>query len=195
MDRAGTRSHGSFGEVKLPAEILLDLTRRYTEAWRHYHTIEHVADMLQRGARLALSDEQILAIWYHDAVYVPDRPDNEEASAALAVEQLTRAGLADESIALVERIVLDTKTHEPSLVDSAAVIDLDLASLAAPWEGFCENRRRIRAEASFLDDAEFERRTEAFMQGMLARDRLFWTDWGRELEAAARRNLERSLSA
>lgn len=170
-------------------ELLLELTRRYTEPHRSYHGLPHVAWMLEAGRELGLDEDQQLAIWFHDAVYDVPGPDNEERSAALAVERLSAAGLAPERIARVERIVLDTRDHRPSLDASKPVIDLDLASLALPRPAFEANGERIRAEWSHVPEREFAAGRLAFMRGFLARERLFWTDWGAPLEARARENL------
>lgn len=114
------------------SDILLDLTRRYCEPHRHYHTIGHIADMLHRGRELDLRDEQVLAIWFHDAIYDTRSDTNEQDSADLAVQMLGAADHASAKIEDVRQIVLDTKGHVPSIPGSAAVIDLDLSSLAAP---------------------------------------------------------------
>ena len=58
------------------AALLLDLTRRYAEPHRHYHTLEHVAGMLYEGRAFPLDDGQVLAVWFHDAVYDARRSDN-----------------------------------------------------------------------------------------------------------------------
>ncbi|HLQ38752.1 MAG TPA: metal-dependent phosphohydrolase [Planctomycetota bacterium] len=178
-----------------PPCLLLELTRRYSEPHRHYHTIEHIAAMLHHGRGLQLSDAQLLAIWFHDAVYDPRALDNEERSAALAVQLLPAAGFAAPLVALVQRIVLDTKTHVPSLPESAAVIDLDLGSLALPWEKFRRNSAFIRAEYAHVPDAEFVAGRRAFLQRMLDRPRLFWTAFGAPLEPLARGNLARAIAA
>lgn len=62
--------------------ILLRLTELYTESGRHYHNLKHIAAMLT-GAPEKLSVEQIVAIWFHDAIYSPISLTNEEDSAAL----------------------------------------------------------------------------------------------------------------
>ena len=68
--------------------IFHDLTARYAEPQRAYHTMEHVTECLSHfdTARhlLARPDEVELALWFHDAVYDPRRGDNEEQSARLA---------------------------------------------------------------------------------------------------------------
>lgn len=182
-------------EQVFPTGLLLELTRRYTEPHRHYHGLPHVAWMLDRARELALDDDQILAIWFHDAVYDVPADDNEERSAALAVERLSAAGLPDARVQKIERIVLDTKHHVPSIDASRLVVDLDLASLALPRPAFERNGARIRAEYALVDDATFYAGRRAFLESFLARERIYCTDWGAPLEAAARANLQLDLEA
>jgi predicted metal-dependent HD superfamily phosphohydrolase len=176
----------------LPPSLLLELTRRWCEGHRHYHSIEHVAAMLHEGRDLRLTDAQVLAVWFHDAVYDPRGSDNEERSAALARELL--AGMEPATVELVARIVLDTKAHVPSVPESAPVIDLDLSPLALPWERFAANSAAIRREYAHLPDAEFAAGRRAFLQRMLARPRLYWTGSGARLEEPARANLRRAIA-
>jgi len=176
-------------------DLLIELTRRYAEPHRHYHTIEHIADMLHRGRALSLTDDQVLAIWFHDAVYDVGSTTNEADSARLAVERLTACGYPEAGIRAVERMVLDTKAHEPTTEGSAIVIDLDLRSLASPPDQFVANRENLRREASWLSDEEFEAASRGFAAGVLARERIFSTEWGAAFEAAARRNLATLLPA
>jgi predicted metal-dependent HD superfamily phosphohydrolase len=179
----------------LPTDLLLDLTRRYCEPHRRYHNLEHVAELLWRGRELPLSDEQVLAIWYHDAVYAVPGENNEADSAALAVSQLTQAGLEPARVAVVERIVLDTRNHLPSIPQSGLVIDLDLSPLAAPWERFLHNNHNIRAEYGCFDDAAFAHGQRAVFDRFLQRERIFVSAWGAAMEAVARANLQRARAA
>lgn len=174
-------------------DLLFELTRRYTEPQRHYHTLHHIAEMLMLGRDKGLTPEQIWAVWFHDAVYDPGSATNERDSAALATQRLPAIHMPAAMVATVAHIVRDTQDHVPTIDSAAAVIDLDLASLAAPWEVFVRNRENIRREYAHVSDADFAAGTAAFMEKMLQRERLFWTDWGRELEAGARANLERVL--
>ena len=178
-----------------PEPILVDLTRRYCEPHRVFHTLRHVADMLMNGRDLGLTGEQVLAIWYHDAIYDVQSRTNEVDSAALASEQLFSAGYPVASLRTVERIVLDTITHEASIEEAGIVMDLDLAALGGPWEGFCANTALIRAEHAHLDDASFQLEQAQMFHELLERPRIFHTDWGERLEAQARSNLARAIEA
>lgn len=178
----------------MPTDLLLELTRRYTEPHRHYHGLPHIAWMLDEARGVALDDDQVLAIWFHDAVYEVGAADNEERSAALAVERLAAAGLPAERVQRIERVVLDTKDHVPRCEASKLVIDLDLASLALPRPQFEANGARIRREYAVVDDATFYAGRRAFMEAYLARERLYWTAWGAPLEARARENLRLDLA-
>jgi predicted metal-dependent HD superfamily phosphohydrolase len=178
----------------MTTDLLLELTRRYLEPHRQYHTLEHIAQMLHLGRNLALDDGQIMAIWFHDAVYDPRSKTNEHDSAALATARLAAAGWAQPSCQRVAAIVLDTARHEPSSADAAPVLDLDLAPLAVAWDEFTRNTARIRAEYAHVPDAEFAAGRAAFFRAMLQRPRLFCTAFGARFEAPARANLQRALA-
>lgn len=173
-------------------DLLLPLTRLYLEPHRHYHSLEHVAAMLHAGRDFPLDDVQVMAVWFHDAIYDPRSKTNEEDSAELAGRLLAGNGWPAEKIVRVQRIVLDTKRHEPTVAGAEAVLDLDLMSLALPWPEFTRNTDRIRAEYAHVADEPFRAGRAAFFATMLARPRLFFTPFGKRLEAPARANLQRA---
>ena len=177
----------------MSTDLLLELTRRHQEAHRHYHSLEHIAAMLHAGRQFPLDDVQTMAVWFHDAIYDPRSKTNEEDSAALAGTWLQRAGWAPTAIAAVQSIVLDTKRHQPSSPAAAAVLDLDLMSLALPWPEFARNTEAIRREYAHVPDADFRAGRMAFFTTMLQRERLFFTPFGAPLEAPARANLLRAI--
>src|SRR5690606_12112501 len=81
-------------------EVWEELFQRYGESWRHYHTLDHVADCLERldaWKSLAQRPEEVeLALWFHDAIYVPWKGSNEEKSAELARRWLEALGVPAE---------------------------------------------------------------------------------------------------
>jgi predicted metal-dependent HD superfamily phosphohydrolase len=175
-------------------DLLLELTRRYTEPHRRYHDMRHIADMLCKGQALNLSEEQVMAVWFHDAIYVPGSKTNEADSAKLAVERLTGLGWNASRVKIVEQIVLDTCGHVPSIEESRKVIDLDLSTLGGTWESYSRNGKNIRDELAQISDAEWNVGRGAWLESLLKRKRLFWTDWGAPLEREAFANLQRDLA-
>lgn len=174
-------------------DLLLELTHRYSEAHRRYHDLRHIANMLHHGIGLGLSDEQIMAIWFHDAVYEALSKTNEIDSAALAVERLTAAGWQASRIAVVKQIVLDTEGHVPSIPESDKVLDLDLATLGGTWQQYNAIGERIREEFKHVSEADWQAGRGQWLTKMLAKDQIFWTDWGKPRELEARRNMTREF--
>jgi predicted metal-dependent HD superfamily phosphohydrolase len=67
-------------------------------------------------------------------------------------------------------------------------------SLAVGWEAFERNTAAIRREYAHVPDEDFAAGRRGFFEGMLQRDRLFYSEWGKQtLEAPARANLQRAI--
>jgi predicted metal-dependent HD superfamily phosphohydrolase len=171
------------------------LLARYAEPHRHYHTAEHLARMLRTIDELAADHDLFLvrlAGWFHDAVYAipPGQLPNEEASARLALRELSRAGLEQEDLTQVARLVRLTATHQPGSRDPEGELlcDADLAILAAPPEEYANYVAAIRAEYARVPEPEFVAGRRAVVT-RLAEGEIFRTRKGRALTDAARANL------
>src|SRR3954466_1141667 len=80
-----------YGVAPAEASPVFDiLAAAYSAPARHYHNLEHLAEMFGVADRLALETDDPgavrLAVWFHDAVYDPRANDNEARSAELAGE-------------------------------------------------------------------------------------------------------------
>lgn len=177
------------------------LLARYAEPHRHYHTVEHLARMLRTIDDLAADHDLFLvrlAAWFHDAVYAipPGQLPNEEASARLALRELSRAGLEQEDLTQVARLVRLTATHVPGSRDPEGELlcDADLAILAAPPEEYAAYTAAIRAEYAHVPEQEFVAGRLEILTA-LAEGEIFRTGRGRALTAAARANLEAECAA
>ena len=184
--------------------VLSELVRAYSEPHRHYHTLDHIAALLQllkqHGAAAADGDAIRLAILLHDAIYDPARADNEAASAALAQRHLAGLGFPRPLIAEVERFILATR-HGPDTelavpdADLALLLDLDLAVLAAPWADYRAYAQAIRREYALYPDEVYRPGRRRVLEGFLARERLYLTSHLQALwEAPARANLAREIA-
>jgi len=171
----------------------------YSAPARHYHTLAHIGACLDEldGIRSLCRDPNAVetALWFHDIVYDPRRADNEERSASLAADALRAAGLGGAFIASVESLILATRhTNPPAAPDEQLIADIDLAILGRPAEEFDGYERAIRREYAHVSDGDFAAGRLRFVEGLLARPRIYATPaFGSRYEESARQNLRRSL--
>lgn len=184
-------------DTQAATDIGFDLAACHTEPHRHYHTMQHITAVLGHLRDLQVTTPTArLAAFFHDAVYDPQRADNEAQSAELAREVLTAVERPEADD--VAAIVLATAKHElpdDAPRETAAFLDADLAILAAErpvYDTYVEN---VRAEYGHVDDAAFRIGRGAVLDSFLGRDRLYFTTSGQaRFEARARANLRRELA-
>lgn len=200
VDARWLRLWARFGASNAQARVAWqDLVTRYSTPERAYHTIHHVLDCQREfddaRALAAAPDALEAALWYHDAVYDPQRSDNEETSANLAREVLIRAGMRPECVEKVKRLILATRHAAVSEdEDAALIVDIDLSILGAPRERFEWYEEAIRAEYSTVPEVIFRAKRAELLEGFLSRTSLYATQTFRtRFEAQARMNLTRSI--
>lgn len=175
------------------------LTSAYREPGRVYHTAEHIGDCLYQfdlSRELARRPDEVeAALWFHDAVYVPGRSDNEVQSADLARASLLDSGVAPDVAGRVRELVLMTQhLRICSEADSQLLCDVDLSIFGRPREVFDEFERRIRREYAWVAESVYRSGRSEVLAGFLSRHRIYQTDYFRALyEIQARTNLERLL--
>lgn len=184
-----------------PAPYADRLLAAWAEPQRRYHTTAHLADVLARIDVLADHAADLaaveLAAWFHDAVYRPDRSENEERSAVLAERALPELGIEPARTAEVARLVRLTVTHDPAPGDTngEALCDADLAVLAGAPEAYAAYAAAVRAEYGFVPDDAFTAGRAEVLRQLLALPRLFRTPYGAaHWEAPARANLAAELA-
>jgi predicted metal-dependent HD superfamily phosphohydrolase len=176
-----------------------DLLARWTAPTRHYHTVRHLAAVLDHLGHLGGGSQAVrLAAWYHDAVYDPSRPDNEAASEQLASATLGRLGVEVRVVTEVARLVRLTANHSPAPhdPDGARLCDADLAVLGSSAADYDRYRAAVRAEYGELDDESWRAGRSAVLSALLVRPHIYATAAGRQRwEDAARANLAAELAA
>jgi predicted metal-dependent HD superfamily phosphohydrolase len=191
----------SLGAQTVPQGLLNQLIRAYSASHRRYHTLLHLRECFAHfdAARsLAPHPEAVeLALWFHDAVYDPQRSDNEERSADWAHASILAAGCPAETADRVRGLVLATRhgTAPPDAdPDADLLLDIDLAILGSAAARYDDYTREIRAEYAHVPEADFRARRAGVLQGFLNRTRLYRTEvFASALEAQARENLQREL--
>ena len=197
----------------LPPAQLDALRAAYATPPRAYHDFGHVAEVLRHYDEVAAGPgwmqprEVALAVLYHDAVYQAGQGDNEARSARLAVDEIARwlpdAGIDAARVAWLIGLTARHGRHAPADFDADAApedvrnfLDCDMAILGAEPARFDAYDEAIATEYGSVMPAwlfRFNRRR--FLQGLLARDRIYLGDFFHaRLEQKARRNLRRALS-
>ena len=170
----------------------------YVAAGRRYHNLhrlEHcLAEFDAAAAEIREPDQVETAIWFHDAIYEPDVGDNEARSAALFRE--AARGAADRRFvdAVIALILVTTHRRAPTDLDQQFLCDIDLASFGAPWETYIEDSTGLREEST-CGARDYNIRQRAFLQRLLDRPRIFFTDFFHaRYENRARSNIQRYMA-
>jgi len=169
---------------------------------RPYHNLRHVGACVRLLRQYPFSrpavDAVTLALLWHDAVYQPGDKRNEDLSARLLASLWPvlscDAGCLDRAVAAIHA----TRHHDAAFLDnfdSELVVDIDIAILGTSWDRYDLYRHAIREEFRGVSDEAWRMGRGAFLGGMLARKRIFWTAWAHDngWERQARANMAREL--
>jgi predicted metal-dependent HD superfamily phosphohydrolase len=190
----GWRRLFSDGVAHAADEVFADLFRRYGEPGRHYHTLDHIAAVLDTVVRIepAPAPALLLAAWLHDVVYDSRASDNEERSAEYARALPAALGVPPEVREETARLILLTKSHTTAPGDRAGevLLDADLAILGAKPHVYADYAAAIRREYAWVSEADYRAGRRRVLERFLARPRIYSTPWmaGRA-EDRARANL------
>lgn len=189
----------AFGVAAADEALFRDLTARYSEPHRKYHTMQHLHECfekLQELRALARKPEEIeLALWFHDAVYDTRRKDNEEKSAQWARSAVLEAGVAAPAGDRVYELVMATRHNAvPAGIDAQILVDVDLSILGARPDRFDEYEQQVREEYSWVPGPLFRRERRKILEDFLKRQTIFQNkQFIAAYESQARANLRRSI--
>ena len=184
----------------------------YASPPRAYHDFMHVREVLHHYADVAVGPgwtqpvEVYLAVLYHDAIYPPGRKDNEALSARFAMEQAAQ-WLPEHGIDLlrVAELINLTARHgqfspadfgeDGFALDARHFLDCDMAILGAEPRAFDAYDRGIAEEyRGHIPGFLFRLNRKRFLKGLLARERIYLSDWFHQrYDAQARANLRRAI--
>ncbi|WP_163834015.1 HD domain-containing protein [Spartinivicinus ruber] len=171
----------------------------YDSNERYYHSTDHIKFCLEQFDQvsqfLTAPDAVEMAIWFHDVIYERGACDNEFQSAMFFKEYVAeklKPKFADQ----VYDLILDTThKHTPSTLDGQYLADIDLSSMALPWQDFLRDSTNVRAECSHLCDSEFYPKQLAFLESLLKRETFFFTEYFQQRYGTqAQENLQRLIN-
>lgn len=165
----------AFERLGLPDQVRALIAERHGEPQRHYHTLRHIDLMLgQLPADHAFAREMLAATLFHDIVYDPTRPDNEEKSLATFLSVAgTIARSAPLDADLVSAMIMATKRHHFRSEETAgdrAVNILLKADLSILWhpdpQVYAWYAEGVRREYAFVPEDQFRAARVRILTGL-----------------------------
>lgn len=161
-----------------------------------YHTPAHILTIFDfaKNAKVELTFEEELAIWFHDAIYfLNQKPgDNESASARFFGSFSHLFELCDESDREIKDYICGTADFllptDQLTYHSLKIMDLDLCSFAMDYAGFTFLRERVQEELGTTNQ-----QTAGFYKMLLARGPIFRVLT--QFEDQAQSNIKRFLES
>ncbi|MEA5580007.1 hypothetical protein VB620_01470 [Nodularia harveyana UHCC-0300] len=191
----------SFGVDQITAELTFaHLVTAYSTGDRHYHTLKHINHVLGTIDTLQAYAQDLpavqLAAWFHDVVYNTQAQDNEEKSAHYADKVLSNLGIPTNTIATVNRLILNTKQHQAATedYDSQVLLDADLAILATQPIQYQKYAHAIRQEYAWLSELEYITGRKKVLEHFLQQQSIYHTPLMCNIaEQSARFNLQAEI--
>ena len=170
-----------------------EIEEKHTEPTRYYHTLKHLEHIYSELPRLDIVTE--FAIFYHDIVYDVSCSDNEEESASVCEKRLALLGAKTKLIEEVTKLIVETKTHEPSSKRNALFLDADLAVLGSSEDIYKAYTQNIRKEYAIYSDSVYREGRQKVLKHFLEKERIYVSDYFYELyEKKARSNIIKELN-
>ncbi len=149
----------------------------YTDPSRGYHGIAHIEACLNEFDvfRYLARDQNAveIAIYYHDAwmSFKEDVHDNEEKSAMIMRDHVSRLGVPSYDIDAIAYLIVDGTKHRGDLTDNDAQLmaDIDLASFGHPFSVMVANSRKIRHEYRAVSRDRYIKKRREILKRFLGR--------------------------
>lgn len=151
----------------------------------NYHKRLHVVDCLNEfyQVRHLMNDPDAVecALLFHDIIYTPGEPTNEEDSAEYAEYILTERWLAKDFIDKVKQLILATKhTHWSIYNDTKYMMDIDMSILGKSPRAYAQYAKDVRREYYMYSDKRYDEWRIHFLEWVLKKlelGTLFYTEY------------------
>lgn len=176
-----------------------EIEKHYSSKGRHYHTLLHLQNMYTQlllvKEKIQDWDTLLFSLFYHDIIYKSTAKDNEEQSAAIAVNRLQQIQYPTEKIELCRQHILATKSHTiSSNSDTNFFTDADLSILGASWTEYEGYIKAIRKEYSIYPDLLYKPGRRKVLQHFLGMEKIYKTEFFQtKYEVIARENMQKEL--
>lgn len=177
-----------------------ELKTKYSEKKRYYHNLTHIENLYHELFPLKNQfqdwDITMFALFYHDVIYKVSRKDNEEKSAELAIQRISKLEISKDRIEKCQQQIIATKSHElHNDNDINLFTDADLSILGKEWNIYDTYRKQIRNEYKVYPSFLYNPGRMKVLNHFLSMPRIFKTDYFFDkYEKQTRENLKQELN-
>lgn len=181
-------------------ELWNEIELNYSYKKRHYHTLEHLENLLQQllEVKTDINDWNciLFSLFYHDVIYNPLKTSNEERSAEFVAYRMKTILVPEPIIKNCANQIMATKKHAVSdNSDTNYFTDADLSVLGQPWEIYSTYYKQVRKEYSLFPELIYVPGRKKVLQQFLQMERIFKTDFFyTKFELQAKENLKKELA-
>ena len=183
----------------LKKELWTEIEKNYSSKKRHYHTLEHLDNLLSQltDVKSEIQNWEIIlfTLFYHDIIYNSIKSDNEEKSAEFAENRMKQISVSNDKIELCKEQILATKSHIKSTdSDTNYFTDADLSVLGQNWETYLLYCKNVRKEYSIYPTLVYNPGRKKVLNHFLSMDRIFKMDFFyNKFEIQAKQNLQQEI--
>jgi predicted metal-dependent HD superfamily phosphohydrolase len=185
----------------LKKELWTEIEKNYSSKKRHYHTLEHLDNLLSQltdvKSEIQNWETILFTLFYHDIIYNSIKSDNEEKSAEFAENRMKQISVSNDKIELCKKQILGTKSHIKSTdSDTNYFTDADLSVLGQNWETYLLYCKNVRKEYSIYPTLVYNPGRKKVLNHFLSMDRIFKTDFFYDkFEIQAKQNLQQEIES
>jgi len=152
-----------------------EILNRWSEPQRHYHTIKHLQDLMNKIIALhkkgTISDLEceklVLIALFHDIVYEPLSSTNEEDSAKMFMDNIDINSAPNDIKTHIDEIcqaILDTKRHQPSTWISKIFCGMDMSIVNSTYDELLEWENGIWNEFNAVGKEKYKAGRLSFLK-------------------------------
>lgn len=176
-----------------------EIEEYYTSKKRHYHTLEHLENLLFQltpiRTKISSWNTILFTLFYHDVIYNSLKNNNEEKSAELAVKRMNQLSIPNKVIENCFSQILATKSHKTSEnSDTNYFTDADLSILGQSWEVYTQYYKNVRKEYAVYPNIIYNSGRKKALQHFLTMENIFKTEYFyQKFEETARKNIQKEI--
>lgn len=176
-------------------KLYQEIKAQHTDTKRHYHNLKHLEQFYAVLTPNQLTSVVEFAIFYHDIIYDVMRDNNEECSAILAQECLSKLNVPQKINQEVYQLIINTKHHTSNNITHLYFLDADLSILGSSPKTYQSYTKAVRKEYAIYDAQSYNEGRIQVLKHFLDKQTIYLTkSFQKSYEQQAQSNLTWELN-